>query len=184
MTKVEAQPTNIDGCFRIRPRVHRDDRGWFYEAYNQRNLEEALGKKVVFVQDNISRSSRHVLRGLHFQKGPHAQAKLVSVLKGRVLDVVVDLRKESPTHLQTFAMELSASQPELLYIPAGLAHGFLSLEADTLFHYKCDRYYRPEAESGIRYDDPDLAIDWGVPPGSIRLSEKDRNLPFLKSLSL
>ena len=178
---MEVQPTNIEGCKILRPYLYKDSRGWFYEAYNKERMDQAIGRSLTFLQDNLSRSGKYVLRGLHFQKGPYAQSKLVSVLKGRVLDVVVDLRKESPSYLETFCTELSAEQQEMLFIPAGLAHGFLSLEEGTLFHYKCDGYYRPDAEAGIRYDDPDLSIDWGVDPDRILLSEKDQKLPFLKS---
>lgn len=178
---MEVQPTGIEGCYRVVPGLHKDARGWFYEAYNKRALEEVLGYPLDFLQDNVSRSAKYVLRGLHFQKHPYAQSKLVSVLRGRAMDVVVDLRRDSPTFLKTFCTELSEDRQELIFIPKGLAHGFLSLEDGTVFHYKCDAYYQPGAETGIRFDDPDLAIDWGADASDIRLSEKDRKLPSLKS---
>lgn len=181
---MECIDTNISGCYLLRPAFYPDHRGWFYESYNKRDLNSILGQEVDFVQDNTSLSDQYVLRGLHLQRQPRAQAKLVSVLKGRVLDVVVDLRKDSPTYEEVFKVELSGSAHQMLYIPRGLAHGFLCLEPHTLFHYKCDSYYQPGYEGGIRFNDPDLGIDWGVPPDKIILSEKDRQLPYLRELSL
>lgn len=154
------------------------------EVFNQRDLEEALGIPFRFVQDNQSVSKKHVLRGLHFQKGPHAQAKLVHVPCGRVLDVVVDLRRESPSFGRHYAVELSGTNNRVLFIPKGLAHGFLSLEDQTVFNYKCDAYYQPGAEAGIRYNDPDLNIDWGIAPDKLILSDKDLELPGFKEVCL
>ena len=176
--------TNINGCMLLQPKVYGDHRGWFYESYRKEELDAVLGDPVSFVQDNVSLSHKHVLRGMHFQKGKKAQSKLVNVLKGRVLDVVVDLRPDSPSFMESFSIELSCEDGQMLFIPKGTAHGFLSLEDHTIFCYKCDAYYDPESEGGIRFDDPDLAIDWGIPHSELILSEKDRKLPLLKDLSL
>lgn len=178
------QETQLAGCFVISPKTFEDERGLFYESYNKRVLEDALGIVLNFVQDNLSISNKNVIRGLHFQDGDAAQAKLVQVLAGRVLDVVVDLRKESPSFGRYFSMELSARDRNMLFIPRGMAHGFLSLENQSVFSYKCDAYYAPKAERGIRYNDPDLSIDWGICIEDAIVSEKDKSLPFLKSLSL
>jgi dTDP-4-dehydrorhamnose 3,5-epimerase len=178
------QPTTLAGCFVIKPKIFGDDRGLFYESFNKRRLEDALGIELNFVQDNLSISNKNVIRGLHFQEGDAAQAKLVQVLAGKVLDVVVDLRKESTTFGRYFSIELSARDRNMLFIPRGMAHGFLSLENQTVFSYKCDAYYAPKTERGIRYNDPDLSIDWGIRIEDAIISEKDKSLPFLKSLSL
>ncbi|WP_088339986.1 dTDP-4-dehydrorhamnose 3,5-epimerase [Robiginitalea sediminis] len=175
MPRIEQTP--LPGCFLIHPDVHEDARGVFLESFNRKSLQALPGGCPDFVQDNLSVSKKHVLRGLHYQKGPDAQAKLVRVLKGRVRDVVVDLRPGSPTVGHYFSIELSDRNHLAVFIPKGMAHGFLSLEDDTLFSYKCDAYYAPGAEAGIRYDDASLAIDWGVPHDSIILSEKDKGLP-------
>lgn len=177
-------PTNIEDCFLLEPLTFRDRRGIFFESYNHKILEDALGRSVSFVQDNHSVSHKNVLRGLHFQTGEHAQAKLVRVARGEVLDVVVDLRRESNTYRNVFRTILTETNRKMLYIPKGMAHGFLSLMDETIFLYKCDEYYNKEAESGIIYNDPDLNIDWGIPEDEIILSEKDMELPKLKDLSL
>ncbi len=181
---LKIQKTHITGCLLIEPEVYQDHRGRFMEVYNQKALEEALGIPLRFVQDNQSVSKKYVLRGLHFQRGPHAQGKLVHVACGRALDVVVDLRRESPSFGKHYSVELSGTNNRVLYIPKGLAHGFLSLEDQTVFKYKCDAYYHPAAEGGIRYDDPDLNIDWGITPEKLILSEKDLNLPGFKEACL
>lgn len=177
-------PTEISGCFQIRTKCYRDARGWFYESYQKRQFDQALGREIHFVQDNTSLSAKYVLRGLHFQRGPWAQSKLVHVVHGRVLDVIADLRPASPTYKKTLTLELSGGDGQMLFIPKGLAHGFLSLEDQTVFSYKCDAYYHPESEAGVRFNDPELAIDWGLPEADITLSEKDLQLPFLKDISL
>lgn len=152
----------------------------FFESFNKAILEKQLGRTLNFVQDNHSRSKKGVLRGLHFQEGPHAQAKLLRVVSGAVLDVVVDLRKNSPSYGQHLSILLTADKFQSLYVPRGMAHGFVSLEDDTLFLYKCDNYYNKDFERGIRFDDKDLGIDWKYPPEQLILSEKDKELPSFK----
>ena len=180
MARVE--PTILPGCYVIHPQLHLDGRGAFLESYNQRDFEALTGLSPNFIQDNISISKQHVLRGLHYQKGKAAQAKWVRVLKGRVWDVVVDLRPDSPTFGKHFALELSDQNHLAVYIPKGMAHGFLSLEENTLFAYKCDAYYDPKAEAGIRFNDAHLGIDWRVPHSQVLLSEKDKELPAFKDV--
>ncbi len=177
-------PTNIEECFLMEPVTYRDRRGLFFESYNQKTLEAALGRSICFVQDNHSVSHEGVLRGLHFQTGNHAQAKLVRVVRGEVLDVVVDIRKGSKTFSNVFKTVLSENNSKMLFIPKGMAHGFLSLKDDTVFLYKCDAYYNTDAESGIIYNDPDLKIDWGYPENKIILSDKDMQLPKFKDLPI
>lgn len=179
---MEIVKTAIAGCLILKPRIFRDERGWFYESFNAERLKEVVPEARNFVQDNRSCSSRYVLRGLHFQKQPHAQSKIIQVVQGKVRDAVVDLRKDSPTFLQHLVIDLDARDHQLIFIPAGLAHGFLSLEDETIFQYKCSAFYHPESESGIRFDDPDLDLDWGITHEHIRLSEKDRDLPSLKEV--
>ncbi len=174
--------TNIEGCFLIEPAVYTDTRGFFMETYNKRNYEELFGSDMEFIQDNQSVSHKHVLRGLHYQKGKYAQAKLGRVVKGAALDVVVDIRKGSPSFGEIFATELSEYNKLAIFIPKGLAHGFLALEDHTIFSYKCDAYYNPSTEAGIIYNDPDLAIDWGIPESELILSEKDKALPAFKEV--
>ncbi|WP_445386675.1 dTDP-4-dehydrorhamnose 3,5-epimerase [Robiginitalea sp. IMCC44478] len=164
------------------PRIIKDSRGYFMEKYNAAELEKCLGQRVHFVQDNLSSSAKNVLRGLHFQQGEHAQAKLVQVLRGAVLDVVVDLRPESPTYGRHYSTELSERDHKMVFIPKGMAHGFLSLEEGTLFSYKCDAYYHPGSEGGIIYNDPELSIDWGKSEDKLILSDKDRELPLFKDI--
>ncbi|MEZ2413736.1 dTDP-4-dehydrorhamnose 3,5-epimerase [Muriicola sp. E247] len=176
--------TTLEDCFIIEPIIFKDNRGEFFESFNKRDLEKALGQPLSFVQDNHSVSKKGVLRGLHFQTGHRAQAKLVRVLKGEVLDVVVDLRKESPSYKNVFKTILSEKNKQMLFIPKGMAHGFLSLEDDTVFVYKCDEYYDNQSESGIIFNDPDLNINWGFPSDKIVLSEKDRKLARLKDVKL
>jgi len=173
--------TPIEGLLLIEPRVFGDARGYFFESFNQAEFEREVGP-VHFVQDNESRSCYGVVRGLHFQKGEHAQAKLVRVAVGSVLDVAVDLRKGSPTYGQHFAVELSAENHLMLFIPRGFAHGFSVLSEHAVFQYKCDNLYNPDAEAAIAWDDPDLAIDWQIPASKVILSGKDRNHPRLSEL--
>ena len=174
--------TPLKDCFYISPDVFRDHRGVFLESYRKNKFKEGTGLDIDFVQDNQSVSSRGVLRGLHFQAGDHAQAKLVRVIYGEVLDVVVDLRPESPTFKSSFKILLNDKNFHQLFIPQGFAHGFLTLSEVSVFSYKCDRYYSPGAESGLIYNDPELAIDWGMPEDEFILSEKDKQLPTLKML--
>lgn len=161
----------------IEPRVFGDHRGYFFEAYSEKIWREH-GLPTRFVQDNESKSSRGVLRGLHFQSPPHAQGKLVRVVTGAVLDVAVDIRKNSPTYGKFFALELSAENKRILYIPEGFAHGFLTLEDNTIFQYKCTEFYAPEFEGGIRWNDPQIGITWPDDCDYI-LSEKDKLTPLL-----
>lgn len=173
--------TELPGVFIIEPTIHKDARGYFYESFSQREFEEAIGP-VHFVQENQSRSTYAVLRGLHFQKPPYAQAKLVRCVEGVIKDVVVDLRPDSPTYMQHIAVELSRFNHKQLYVPKGFAHGFCVLSNAAVFQYKCDEYYHPEAEGGLNPTDPLLAIDWGIVETeecSFEMSEKDRNRPGL-----
>jgi len=171
--------TEIKGVYIIEPKVFGDNRGYFFESFSQREFESVIGP-VTFVQDNQSRSSYGVVRGLHFQRPPHAQAKLVRVVKGKVLDVAVDLRKDSPTFGKYVAVELSDENHRQVFIPKGFAHGFSVLSEEAVFQYKCDEYYAPESEAAIAWDDQDLNIDWKVPAEDVVLSAKDRNHPSLK----
>ena len=173
-------PTSIDGLVIIEPKVFGDARGYFFEAYNKDVFEQLIGYEVNFVQDNESRSRYGVLRGLHFQKGEHAQAKLVRVVSGEVLDVAVDLRLGSKTFGQHVAVRLSGENHRMLYIPRGFAHGFSVLSEVVIFQYKCDNLYCPSAEGAIAWNDPDLGIDWGLPAKDVILSDKDRNHPSFK----
>ena len=173
--------THIEGVTVIEPKVFSDSRGCFFESFSERDFAEEVGP-VRFVQDNESRSVYGVIRGLHFQKPPHAQAKLVRVVKGKVLDVAVDLRKDSPTFGQHVAMELSDENRRQMFIPRGFAHGFSVLSEEAVFQYKCDSYYAPESEGSLAWNDPDLNIDWNVPAGSEILSDKDRMNPRLKDI--
>lgn len=174
--------TDIEGVLIIEPTVHGDSRGYFMESFSQRDFAAQTGLEVRFVQDNESRSRRGVLRGLHFQREPHAQAKLVRVVSGRVLDVAVDIRPESPTFGKYVAVELSGTNHRQLFIPKGFAHGYVVLEEDTVFQYKCDDYYHPECEDGIAWNDPQIAIQWPLAESEIILSEKDSNRPTLSEL--
>lgn len=168
--------TPLPGLVIFEPNVWADDRGYFFEAYNQQVFASA-GLHVEFVQDNQARSTYGVLRGLHYQAAPYAQAKLVRVLEGEVLDVVVDLRPHSPTYGQSYKVRLSAANKRQLFVPRGFAHGYAVLSPSAEFFYKCDNFYVRESEGGIRFDDPQLAIDWELPAGDILLSEKDQQLP-------
>lgn len=169
--------TKIEDLVIIEPKIFTDDRGYFFESYNKKKLEVLTGKQYNFVQDNESKSSYGVIRGLHYQLAPYSQAKLVRVLKGKVYDVAVDLRKNSPTFGEWVGVELSAENKRQFLIPKGFAHGFSVLSETAVFAYKCDEYYHPEAEAGIIYNDSSLRIDWKVPEKDIKLSEKDKLLP-------
>lgn len=173
--------TDIQGVVIVEPKVFGDHRGYFFESFSEKDFAEAVGE-VKFVQDNESKSSYGVLRGLHFQKPPHAQAKLVRVVKGRVLDVAVDLRKGSPTFGKHVAVELTEENHRQLFIPRGFAHGFAVLSDEAVFQYKCDNYYAPQSEGSVLWNDPDIGIEWGIPSEDVMLSEKDRNAPLLKDL--
>ena len=171
--------TDIPDVVIIEPRVFGDNRGYFFESFSERDFAAAV-REVKFVQDNESLSCYGVVRGLHFQKPPHAQSKLVRVVKGRVLDVAVDIRKGSPTFGRHVAVELSEENRRQMFIPRGFAHGFAVLSEEAVFQYKCDDYYAPASEGAIAWDDPDLGIDWRIPADKVVLSPKDMNHPLLK----
>ena len=173
--------TEIEGVLILEPRVFEDQRGYFFESFNQMDFEEHVGP-VDFVQDNESKSSYGVVRGLHFQKGEHCQAKLVRVVKGRVLDVAVDIRPGSPTYGKHVAVELTEENHLQFFLPRGMAHGFSVLSEEAIFQYKCDNFYCPSSEGAIAWDDPDLGIDWRIPADEVILSEKDRHHPRLSEL--
>lgn len=170
------EQTPLQDCFVIHEKVHGDARGYFIETYNQRDFKAATGLNIEFVQDNQSRSTKGVLRGLHMQRGAAAQAKLVRVLEGAVLDIAVDLRKGSPSFGQHFAIELTADNHKQFFVPAGFAHGFVVLSETATFFYKVDKFYEPGNEVGIMYNDKDLNIDWRLSDAEIILSEKDKTL--------
>ncbi len=172
--------TPLKDCYIIEPVIFEDDRGYFYEKYNEKRFENLTGLNGHFVQDNISKSSYGVLRGLHLQKGEYAQAKLVSCLEGEVWDVAVDLRVDSPTFGQWYGVELTAENKRQFYIPRGFAHGFSVLSDIAIFTYKCDNFYNKESEGGILWNDTDLNIDWKLPTEVIQLSEKDKIQPLFK----
>src|ERR1700761_3403526 len=174
--------TPLEGCVIIKPTVFGDERGYFFESFNQKKFHDLTGYGTVFVQDNQSYSSKGVLRGLHFQKGASAQAKLVSVVKGEVLDVAVDLRRDSNTYGKHFGVKLSESNKLQLFIPRGFAHGFIVLSDDAIFQYKCDNYYDKTAEGGIHYADPALAINWVLPHNELIVSPKDIELPNMNDM--
>lgn len=176
--------TRIKGLLILEPKVFADDRGYFFESYNKKTLDDLIGKNYTFVQDNESKSSYGVIRGLHYQLAPYSQAKLVRVLEGSVYDVAVDLRKDSPTFGKWVGVELSGENKRQFLIPKGFAHGFSVLSETVVFAYKCDEYYHPEAEAGIIYNDPALNIDWKIPENDVKLSEKDKLLPELKNAKM
>jgi len=170
------EQTPLKDCFIVHEKVHGDARGYFIETYNSRDFKAASGLDIEFVQDNQSRSTKGVLRGLHMQRGAAAQAKLVRVLEGAVLDVAVDLRKGSPSFGQHYAIELTADNNKQFFVPAGFAHGFVVLSAFATFFYKVDKFYEPGNEVGIMYNDKDLNIDWQLPSSALIFSEKDKTL--------
>ena len=169
--------TSIEGIVIIEPRLFKDERGYFFESFNQREFEEKVFK-TTFVQDNESKSSYGVIRGLHYQKPPFAQSKLVRVIKGAVLDVAVDIRKGSPTFGQHVAVELTEENHRQFFIPRGFAHGLSVLSEEVIFQYKCDEFYHPEAEGAIAWNDTELGIDWKIPRDKVILSEKDSGILF------
>ena len=172
-------PQSIKDVILIEPTTHGDDRGYFVETFRQDLLEEAIGYKVNFIQDNESKSIKGVLRGLHYQLPPYTQAKLVRVIEGNVLDVAVDIRKSSPTFGQHMSIELTAQNKHQLFVPQGFAHGFVVLSDSATFAYKVDNYYAPQHDRGIAFDDDQLKIDWQLLAEELQLSDKDRALPSL-----
>lgn len=179
---MKIEETYLKGCFILSPNVIEDERGLFFESFNHKLFEEQVGFSVNFVQDNQSVSKKGVLRGLHYQKDEYAQAKLVRVIKGKVLDVCVDLRANSNTFGKYFSIVLDGKENKQLYIPKGFAHGFLVLEDETFFSYKCDNYYNESSERGILFSDLSLKIDWNFPESELILSDRDKNLPSFESL--
>lgn len=177
---MKIKETPLKDCYIIEPTVFEDERGYFYEKFNEKRFEELTGMNGHFVQDNISKSSYGVLRGVHLQKGEHAQAKLVSCLEGKVYDVAVDLRAESPTFGQWFGIELTPENKLQLYVPRGFGHGFSVLSETAIFAYKCDNFYHKDSEGSVIWNDSDLNIDWQIPTQDIILSEKDQKLPSFK----
>ncbi|MGJ8548442.1 dTDP-4-dehydrorhamnose 3,5-epimerase [Winogradskyella wichelsiae] len=176
--------TKLEGCYILQPNIFKDKRGYFIESFNQKTFNSLLGLDVNFVQDNESKSSKGVLRGLHYQLGEYAQAKLVRVVKGAVLDVAVDVREGSKTFGQHVAVELTEENKTQLFVPRGFAHGFIVLEDETIFSYKCDNYYHKASEAGLIYNDEDLNIDWQLPSTDFILSDKDIVLPKLKDAKI
>ena len=181
MTAIE---TKLKGCFILEPNVFKDTRGYFFESFNQNTFNDLIGEEINFVQDNESFSSKGVLRGLHFQTGNEAQAKLVRAVKGTVLDVVVDMRKDSPTFAEHFSIELSEENKTQLFVPRGFAHGFIVLSDMAIFSYKCNNFYNKASEQGLRYDDPSLGVDWILPEEDFIVSDKDLVLPTLSNIIL
>jgi dTDP-4-dehydrorhamnose 3,5-epimerase len=180
---MKIEETALKDCLLIHDTVFKDDRGYFFESFNAQKFHSLTGLNVQFVQDNQSHSVRGVLRGIHFQQGEHAQAKLVRVLYGEVLDIAVDLRKNSATYGQYYSVVLSADAHNQLYIPRGFGHGFVVLSEDADFFYKCDNFYNKASEGGIRYNDPQLSVDWQLPANELLISPKDAELPSLSSYS-
>lgn len=176
--------TNLNDCFIIEPTVFGDHRGYFFESYNKARFEKETGLQVNFIQDNEAFSNKGALRGLHFQKGEFAQAKLVRVTEGTVLDVAVDLREDSSTFLQHVAVELSAENKKQLFVPRGFAHGYVVLSETVVFNYKCDNLYNKDSEGGVIYNDETLNIDWKLNSSEFLISEKDNILPTIKDLFL
>lgn len=172
--------TKIKDLYILDPRVFGDDRGYFFESFNSQTFQELIGEEVEFVQDNQSMSGENIVRGLHFQNPPFAQGKLVRVIKGEVIDVAVDIRKDSPTYGEHVSIRLSGENNRMFWIPPGFAHGFSSLEEGTIFSYKCTNYYSKESEGSVAWDDPELNINWGVENPII--SEKDQESPLFRDL--
>ncbi len=177
---MQVTKTDIDGVFLITPQVFEDDRGCFFESYNQKVFNEAIGMPVHFVQDNESQSTFGVLRGFAFQKGDHSQAKLVRVTAGEVLDVVVDMRESSPTFGKMVMHKLSSENKAQVFIPRGCAHAFVAMSDFAIFHYKVDNDYSQQAQSGFRFDDPDIAVPWPFEKGQLKVSDKDLSWPSFK----
>ena len=174
---MKIKETPLKDCYIIEPTIFEDERGYFYEKFNEKKFEELTGLNGHFVQDNISKSSYGVLRGVHLQKGEHAQAKLVSCLEGKVFDVAVDLRQDSPTFGKWFGIELTPENKLQLYVPRGFGHGFSVLSEKAVFAYKCDNFYHKESEGSVIWNDPDLNINWKLPVDDVIISDKDKNLP-------
>ena len=179
---MKVQQTPLKDCFIIQDTVFTDDRGYFFESFNQQKFQNLTGLNVGFVQDNQSKSTFGVLRGIHYQKGTHAQAKLVRVLEGSVIDVAVDLRPNSATFGQSFSIELTASNGLQLFVPRGFGHGFVVTSPTATFFYKCDNYYNKASEGGIIFNDPDIGIDWKIDSTDVIMSDKDIILPRLKDI--
>jgi len=174
---MKIEKTNIEGVLVLTPNIFGDERGYFFESFNQEKFEKAIGHSITFVQDNQSKSQKGVLRGLHFQNPPYEQGKLVRVINGSVLDIAVDIRKNSSTYGEHFSLEISSDNQKMIWLPTGMAHGFVALEDDTVFFYKCTNYYNKESEGSILWNDKDLAIDWKV--NNPLLSDKDKeSTPF------
>ncbi|WP_460220428.1 dTDP-4-dehydrorhamnose 3,5-epimerase [Psychroserpens sp. MEBiC05023] len=178
------EQTKLQGCFVIKPRVFQDERGYFFESFNQGAFDKIRTTKTCFVQDNESYSTKGVLRGLHYQTGLHAQAKLVRVIKGEVLDIAVDIRRDSKTFGEYVSVVLSEENKKQLFIPRGFAHGFIVLSDIAIFSYKCDNFYNKESEAGIIYNDPTLGIDWKLEQREYIVSEKDKILPKFQEARL
>lgn len=176
--------TKLKGCFIIEPTIFGDERGYFFETFNKEQFKKQTGEEIEFVQDNEAFSNKGILRGLHFQKGAFAQAKLVRVVKGKVLDVVVDLRPNSETYGEHFSCILSEENKKQLFVPRGFAHGYSVLEDNTIFVYKCDNFYQPKSEGGIIYNDQTLQIDWMLSKDEILVSDKDKVLKSFKELEI
>jgi len=174
----------LKGCFVVEPKIFKDERGYFFESFNSKKFQDITQSKTNFVQDNESYSTKGVLRGLHYQIGDYAQAKLVRVVKGKVLDVTVDLRKDSETFGEHISVELTEENKKQFFVPKGFAHGFIVLSDTAIFSYKCDNFYNKESEQGIIYNDKDLNIDWQLPESEFIVSEKDTILPTFKNAIL
>ena len=174
-------PTKLEGCFILEPTIILDERGYFMESFNEQTFQKGIGQSVLFVQDTQSYSSKGVLRGLHYQCGEHAQAKLVRVLQGEVLDVAVDIRPDSPTYGQYESVLLSGENQRQFFVPRGFAHGFLVLSNTATFFYKCDNFYHKESEGGVLFSDPKIGIDWEFPLREMIISEKDKFQPLLEN---
>jgi dTDP-4-dehydrorhamnose 3,5-epimerase len=181
---MEIEKTNLEGCLVLKPKVFQDKRGYFFESFNQRTFNDITGLNINFIQDNESFSTKGVLRGLHFQIGDKAQAKLVRVIKGEIMDIVVDIRPGSKTYGKYFAIELTASNKKQLFVPRGFAHGYIVLSDTAIFAYKCDNYYDKDSEGGIIFNDPVLNIDWKLDEADLIVSEKDLVLPKLQDLNI
>lgn len=179
---MEILKTEIEGVYLLKPRVFEDARGYFFESFSERDFQALTGTSTHFVQDNESKSCYGVVRGLHFQKEPHAQAKLVRCIEGAVLDVAVDIRAGSPTYGKYVSAVISAENHMEFFLPKGMAHGFAVLSPTAIFQYKCDDFYHPETEGAIAWNDPDLGIDWMIPAESVILSEKDKHHPAFADL--
>jgi len=181
---MEIKNTILKDCYILKPNVIEDDRGYFYEKYNENTFKKLIKLDHDFVQENISKSSYGVLRGLHLQKGKFAQAKLVSCIVGKIWDVAVDLREDSPSFGKYFGIELSEDNNLQFFLPRGFAHGFVTLSETVIISYKCDNFYNKDAECSVKFNDPDLNIDWKIPESDIILSEKDKNAFYMKDLEL